>query len=85
MDKSKYTIAIASERGNPRDPKSWSGTPSNLIKAFERQGYTVLGIDSTIKKRSYRRLYRLIHRLVGLGSHDYLRGRLARTHSREVL
>jgi glycosyltransferase involved in cell wall biosynthesis len=84
MNQSKYII-IACERGNPRDPKSWSGTPSNLVQAFERQGYSVFGIDSTIKNRYQRLLYRLIHIFSGLGSHDYLRGRMARTHRARIV
>lgn len=79
MQETKPAIAIASERGDPRDPRAWSGTPSNLIGALERQGYTVFGIDSTIKKRRYHRAYRLLHRAFGLGD-DYLSGRFARMH-----
>lgn len=82
MTKAENVIAITA-LGDPRDPKTWSGTPNNIIKALEHQGYTVLSIDASIKK--YQRLaYLLLHRVSGLGI-DELRGPIARSHSAKIV
>lgn len=38
------SILVAS-RGDPRSPRTWSGTPANLCTAFERAGLKVIGVD----------------------------------------
>ena len=40
------TLAIACPFGNPRLSKTWSGTSANVIKALEKQGIKVIGINS---------------------------------------
>jgi glycosyltransferase involved in cell wall biosynthesis len=83
MSKTEHLIAITSD-GDPKHPKTWSGSPSNIVKAIESLGVTVLGIDSGLKK--YQKLaYLLLHPVQGLGSIDYLRGRLARTHRAQTV
>lgn len=41
-------IAITSPIADPRDPKTWSQAPHNLICALERQGVEVTAIDSSL-------------------------------------
>lgn len=80
---SSHQIAITSPAGEPKDPRTWSGTPSNIAKELESLGIEVFGISSELKK--YQKLtYRLIHQLSGLGSAQS-RGRLARTHSGNIV
>lgn len=43
--------------GDPRDPRTWSGTPANLIAALERQGLDVVGLDVGIDSRIRRAAY----------------------------
>lgn len=40
-------LAISSPLGNPRDPRTWSAAPANLMAALERRGLQVVPIDST--------------------------------------
>jgi glycosyltransferase involved in cell wall biosynthesis len=83
MIKTKYTMAVSSSSGAPRNPKTWSGTPSNIIKALERQGIVVLGINSGLKK--YQKLFYLfLYQVLGLGI-DYHRGPIARAHSAMIV
>jgi glycosyltransferase involved in cell wall biosynthesis len=82
MAKTEHVIAMSSF-GNPKHPKTWSGTPNNIAKAIESLGVTVMGIDASIKK--YPKLDRLRHRISGLGTFDYPRGRLARTRSAQIV
>ena len=77
-------IALSSF-GDPKHPKTWSGTPSNIANALESLGLTVYGIDSSIKRKYQHRVYWLSHKILGLGTYDYSRGRFARTHSAGIL
>ncbi len=77
-------IAISS-LGDPKHPKTWSGTPKNITDALENLGFTVFGIDSSIKSKYQRRVYWLFHKVFGLGTYNYGRGRLARTLSASIL
>lgn len=49
-------LAVAAS-GDPRDPRTWSGTPANLIAALERRGLDVLGLDVGIDSRIRTGLY----------------------------
>lgn len=83
MTKSRHLIAITSQAGDPKNSKTWSGTPKNIAKGIETLGATVLGINSDLKK--YQKIiYKLLHKASSLGA-DYRRGRLARTHSAKIV
>ncbi|MGV2829855.1 glycosyltransferase family 4 protein [Myxosarcina sp. GI1(2024)] len=76
-------IAIASSAGDPKNPKTWSGTPSNIARAIESLGIQVVGINTDLKK--YQKLtYKLLNQLSGLKI-DYRRGKVARTHGAKIL
>lgn len=40
-------VAVSSVAGDPRNPRTWSNAPANLIGALEAIGHTVTGIDSS--------------------------------------
>lgn len=83
MTTTERCIAITSSSGDPKNPKNWSGTPSNIAKALEALGVTVIGIDASLTK--YRKLaYYAYGRVRGFGT-DYARGRLARNTSAKVV
>lgn len=84
MDIVKNSLAVIS-LGNPKDSKTWSGTPSNIIKALENLGVTVFGIDSSIKNKYQSYAYLILHKILGLGSYDYNRGRFARNHRAKIV
>lgn len=84
MDTIKSSLAVTS-LGNPKDPKTWSGTTSNIIKALENLGVTVFGIDSSIKNKYQSYAYLIIHKIFGLGAYDYNRGRFARNHRAKIV
>ncbi len=77
-------IAISS-LGDPKHTKTWSGTPKNITDALENLGLTVFGIDSSIKNKYQRRAYLLLHKVSGLGTYDYGRGRFTRTYSASIV
>ena len=83
MSQNEHPIAIASSQGDPKNPKTWSGTPSNIIRGMEDLGVKVLGINSNLKKHQ-KLTYLLVHKLCGYRT-DYRRGRLSRTHSAKIL
>lgn len=58
MNTSKNSTTVTS-LGNLKDPKTWSGTPSNIIKSLENLGITVFGIDSSSKNKYQRYGYLL--------------------------
>ena len=68
-------IAFASI-GDPRDAKTWSGTPRNLILALEEAGCCVTGLDLQLAP-VVRRLLRVLSMGTGMGS-DYMRMRATR-------
>ncbi len=84
MDTIKNSLAVTS-LGNPKDPKTWSGTTSNIIKALENLGVTVFGIDSRIKNKYQSYAYLTLHKILGLGAYDYNRGRFARTNRAKIV
>ncbi len=76
----KSKLALTSPFGDPRNTKTWTAVPSMMIQAAEDLGFQVIGIDSSLK--NYQKLpYWLLHKVNGLGSNDFRRGRLARNHS----
>ncbi|WP_208342271.1 glycosyltransferase family 4 protein [Aetokthonos hydrillicola] len=77
-----FTIAINNCDGEPRNPRSWSGTTSNIFYAMETLGVRVIGINSQIN-RYQAPLYKLIHRLSGLGT-DYMGGAIFRHKSGSI-
>jgi len=82
MTKAELVIAISCSDGDPRHPKTWSGTPSNITKAIESLGINVFSIDASIKR--YQRIaFKLLHRLAGLGT-DYLGGPVFRAQSAKI-
>jgi len=52
MQLDKMKLAITSPLGDPRDLKTWSAAPANLMAALERQGIQVIAIDTTCFGRS---------------------------------
>jgi glycosyltransferase involved in cell wall biosynthesis len=68
-------IAFASI-GNPRDAKTWSGTPLNLILALEEAGCRVTGVDLQLPP-VIRRLLKGLSMGTGMGT-DYMRTRATR-------
>ena len=68
-------IAFASI-GNPRDAKTWSGTPLNLILALEQAGCCVTGVDLQLPA-VIRRLLKGWSMGTGMGT-DYMRTRATR-------
>jgi glycosyltransferase involved in cell wall biosynthesis len=76
-------IVITSTAGDPKNPKTWSGTPSNISNALENLGVKVVGINSNFKK-SQKLIHLVLHKLTGLGT-DYRRGKMARTRSAKIL
>lgn len=84
MNMSRNSLTVTS-LGNPKDPKTWSGTPSNIIKALENLGVTVFGIDSSIKNKYQSFAYLTLHKILGLGAYDYNRGRFARTYRAKIV
>jgi glycosyltransferase involved in cell wall biosynthesis len=68
-------IAFASI-GDPRDAKTWSGTPRNLILALEEAGCCVTGVDLQLPP-VIRRLLKGLSMGTGMGS-DYMRMRATR-------
>lgn len=82
MTKAEPVIAISCSDGDPRCLKTWSGTPSNITKAIESLGITVLGIDASLK-RYQRPAFKLLHRLAGLGT-DYVGGPTFRAQSAKI-
>jgi glycosyltransferase involved in cell wall biosynthesis len=81
--KNENTIAITNSFGNPENSKTWSGTPSNIIKALKGQGYNLLAIDASINNRFRERYYRLVHKLYGF-KFDYHRGKLPRLYRARI-
>jgi len=67
MTKDEPVIAISCSAGDPRHPKTWSGTPSNITKAIESLRINVFSIDASIK-RYQRTAFKLLHRLARLGT-----------------
>lgn len=49
-------LAVAAS-GDPRDPRTWSGTPANIIAALERRELDVVGLDVGIDSRIRTALY----------------------------
>jgi glycosyltransferase involved in cell wall biosynthesis len=68
-------IAFASI-GDPRDAKTWSGTPRNLILALEEEGCGVTGFDLQLPP-VIRRLLKGLSMGTGMGT-DYMRTRATR-------
>lgn len=68
-------IAFASI-GDPRDARTWSGTPRNLILALEEAGCCVTGVDLQLPQ-VIRRLLKGLSLGMGMGS-DYMRMRATR-------
>lgn len=82
MTKAEPVIAISCSDGDPRCSKTWSGTPSNITKAIESLGITVLGVDASLNR--YQRLaFKLLHRMAGLGT-DYVGGPIFRAQSAKI-
>ncbi|SRR5579883_237290 len=82
MTKLEPFIAINSIDGDPRDPRAWSGTSSNIFNAITSSGVRVIGINSQLNKYQAR-FYKLIHRLSGLGT-DYMGGPIFRAQSGSI-
>ncbi len=81
MIPAKPVMVIAS-LGEPRNPKTWSGTPRNIINALEKLGVKTLSLDLGLKK--YQKAgYWLAGRLSGWGRYYYM-GRRARAHITEI-
>jgi len=78
------TLAVASAAGSPMDPKTWSGTPYNIIRALEAEGARVIPVNTSIQPRAVRAAHQLLYRAIGRGR-DYLRGSLAHRHSVRIL
>jgi glycosyltransferase involved in cell wall biosynthesis len=53
---SEEPLAVAAF-GDPRDPRTWSGTPAHLIDALERRGVAVEGIDISLLSMPERLAY----------------------------
>lgn len=83
MTRNTDLIVIASSAGDPQNPKTWSGTPSNIARAIEYLGTKVVGINTDLKKPQ-KLVYKLLNQLSGLKT-DYRRGRAARTHGAKIL
>lgn len=79
----KPVLAIASHEGNPHNPKTWSGTSSNIAKALEDLGINVLGINAHLN-RYQKRACMLIHQMSGLGS-DFWGGPVFRGESGKII
>src|ERR1700728_4172118 len=62
--------------GDPRDAKTWSGTPLNLILALEEAGCCVTGVDLQLPP-IIRRLLKGLSMGTGMGT-DYMRTRATR-------
>ena len=82
MNQAEPFIAINNGDGDPRDPRSWSGTTSNIFHAIESLGVRVVGINSAVNKYQAH-LYIFIHQLSGLGT-DYAGGPIFRAQSGKV-
>lgn len=79
MNIAQPVIAIASTDGDPRNQTSWSGTSSNIVKALESLGISVIGINAKVRK-PWGRLLLILHRASGLGR-DYKGGPFFRSYS----
>ncbi len=80
-------IGIASVFGDPIDPRTWSGAPSNLAAALRRLGAEVVGID-TGPARGQKYLFALDHMVRGGGmpsGHYVRRDAAARAHGARVV
>ena len=53
------SFVILSNIGNPTHPRTWSGTPSNLIAALQKKGYRATGVDLTFGRFARSALWRL--------------------------
>jgi glycosyltransferase involved in cell wall biosynthesis len=42
-------LGLSCTAGNPTNPRTWSGTPHNLLEAFTRAGVTVIPFDTSIQ------------------------------------
>lgn len=78
MSAADHVLALTSA-GDPRSPRTWSGTPRNIITELERLGITVVGIDWA-RRRWLRAGNLLLHYATGMGF-DYLRGPFSRSYS----
>ena len=76
-------LVITSPAGEPKNPKTWSGTPSNIARELEQCGIEVRGIDTGLGKAEKIK-YRLMHLVSGYGSNQS-RGRGSRTRSAEIV
>lgn len=76
MTTAETSLAITS-LGNPRNPKTWSGTPNNILQALENQGIAIHSIDPNPSK--YQKLpYWLFGKVSGWGRY-YLLGKKPRS------
>jgi len=71
----RNTIVISNTAGDPNNPKTWSGTPANIIKTLSRNGFGVISINTSLPKPLKLACFAL-HYAGGLKS-NYLRGPLA--------
>ena len=84
MTKSEHIIALTSQDGDPKNPKTWTAVPSMIGNAIESLGVKVIGIDASLRK--YQKLpYLVLHGVSGLGTFDCGIGRLARNHRAKIV
>lgn len=74
--KSKDVLLISSASGNPRDVKTWSGTPFNIVNSFEKLGRPISTFYYQLDMFQ-KSLCRIHHRISGYGC-DVNRGYLSR-------
>ncbi len=64
MDKS---LIVTCFYGDPKNPKTWSGTPCKLIKVLEDRGINIYGIDSGIYSFIEKAFFYFIHKFTREG------------------
>ncbi|WP_082209872.1 glycosyltransferase family 4 protein [Fischerella sp. PCC 9605] len=83
MVKTVANVIVTHHWADPRDPITWSGTPSNIIRRLEKLGVNIISISTGFNKYQ-KKFLELIHRMDGLGT-DYFGGPVFRKKSCEIL
>jgi glycosyltransferase involved in cell wall biosynthesis len=71
-------ISVFSILGEPRDPRTWSRSPTGIIEAIEKLGYPVAGFDSGIRNRYLNIALAKMNQLAGSRQIESRRMRLTR-------
>ena len=81
-------LILTSTAGDPRNPKTWSGTPNNLIQALEKESWRIFGINSKINSMAEKLFFYSLNRALGYPFHfmlsSFARKYMANTIKRRI-